>query len=230
MARARRELMSAELLGKAAELFAERGFSGTPLQEVADALGISRPALYHYVLSKDALLEQLVEGSTQDTAAALAALRADDELEPPDKLRRAIVDMVGRIAENPARFVLLDRSERHLPEAVGEEHRQLKRAVLRDLTAIIAEGIERGAFRSVDEEVTAFAILGMCNWVAWWWRPSRKGGPEHVAEEYAELVLRGLLHRDAAEDTSVQATIARLREDLARLERLVEAEGLPTRL
>lgn len=216
----RRDLVSMELLETASALFAEKGFSGTTLQDIADAMGVSRPALYNYVPSKEALLQRLVETSTQDTATALAAIRADQSLDPAQKLRQAVNDMVERVAENPARFMLLDRSEGHLPESVGVEHRNLKRRVLRELRAIIAEGVETGVFRPVDEDVMAFAVLGMCNWVAWWYRPSRNGTHERISETFSEFVLRGLVHGDGQEP-SVEGAIAQMREDLARLERMV---------
>ena len=53
---ARRELVENEIYEQAIRLFAERGFAGTSLQDIADALGITRPALYYYVKSKDELL------------------------------------------------------------------------------------------------------------------------------------------------------------------------------
>ena len=56
----RRELVENEMYEHAARLFAERGFAGTSLQDVADAMGVTRPALYYYVKSKDELLSKLV--------------------------------------------------------------------------------------------------------------------------------------------------------------------------
>src|SRR5213079_854717 len=56
---ARRELVENEIYEIAIRLFAERGFAGTSLQDIADALGITRPALYYYVKSKDELLAKL---------------------------------------------------------------------------------------------------------------------------------------------------------------------------
>ena len=55
----RRDLMEGELYEKAAQLFAEKGFAGTTLQDIANAMGVSRPSLYHYIRSKDELLERL---------------------------------------------------------------------------------------------------------------------------------------------------------------------------
>src|SRR5206468_2845368 len=80
MSTARRELVENELYEHATRLFAERGFAGTSLQDIADALGITRPALYYYVKSKDELLAKLV---TEVTNGPLAGSGRSTPASPP---------------------------------------------------------------------------------------------------------------------------------------------------
>jgi AcrR family transcriptional regulator len=68
---ARRELVENEIYENAIRLFAERGFAGTSLQDIADALGITRPALYYYVKSKDELLAKLAADVAGGSAAQI---------------------------------------------------------------------------------------------------------------------------------------------------------------
>lgn len=67
----RRDLVENEIYDHAARLFAERGFAGTSLQDVADAMGLTRSALYYYVKNKDELLARLVSEITEVPATAL---------------------------------------------------------------------------------------------------------------------------------------------------------------
>ena len=53
-------------MAAATNLFAERGFAGTNLQDIAEATGLTRPALYHYFKSKESLLSRLVAELTLD--------------------------------------------------------------------------------------------------------------------------------------------------------------------
>lgn len=222
---ARRELMANELLERAAALFAERGFKGTTLQEIADDMGVSRPALYHYISSKEDLLSQLVQGITRQTAAAMREIRQDLALSPDEKLQEAILDMARRIGANPARFRLLDRSEHHLNDKDAAEHQAAKRQVLEDLRAIISEGVRAGSFRPLDETAMAFAILGMCNWLAWWFRLDKGAmDVETVAQQLSELALNGLRSDRRMESASVEGAVRRLRDDLALLERSLSNE------
>ena len=71
-ATARHGLVEHEIYERAIRLFADRGFAGTSLQDIADALGITRPALYYYVKSKDELLAKLAADVAGGSAASLA--------------------------------------------------------------------------------------------------------------------------------------------------------------
>lgn len=221
----RRDLVSNQILERAAALFAERGFANTSLQEVADALEISRPALYHYIRSKDDLLAALVHGITQQTAASLGKIAGEHELDPLQKLDRAIRDMVRRIAENPARFRLLVASEEMLPAPLAAEHREARRLALHHLSDIVHSGIDAGQLRPADPAIAAFAILGMCNWVAQWYSAEREGAPppERVADELAAIGIAGLSAEGSATvaGAGVAGAFARLRQDIDDLERRV---------
>jgi AcrR family transcriptional regulator len=219
---ARRDLISQEILEKAAALFAERGFANTSLQDVAQALGIGRTALYHYISSKDELLASLVRGLTQETAEAVDAIAGDSTLTPAAKLEAAVRGMAARVAGSPARFRLLLVSEGSLSKPLAAEHRQARRRVLRGLTAIVREGIEAGVLRETDEQVAAFGVLGMCNWIAWWHEPGADPAP--AVDELVRLALDGLRvpeDRAPTGPAGIEHALELLHRDLSYLERSV---------
>lgn len=223
--RPRSKLVEGEILERAAALFAERGFSETSLREVADAIGISRPALYHYISGKEDLLAKLVRGITRETAAGLLRVRDDPALSPSQRIEAAIRDMSVRVANSPARFRLLISSEASLPEPLAEEHLTARREALEHLTSIIKEGVDAGALKPLDERVAALTILGMCNWIAWWYRPDGRLTAADVGGLVSQMALNGLTNdhdRRASEDTNgVGHALNLLRQDLGYLERLL---------
>lgn len=226
----RRDLVSGEILEKAATLFAERGFSSTSMQDVAEALEISRTALYHYIGGKEELLATLVRGISRETADSLEAIAADESLDPLERLAAAIRSMATRIANNPGRFRLLLMSEGSLPEPLSSEHQEARRRSLRELTAIVRAGVDAGALRVMDEHVAAFALLGMCNWVAWWYQPERaaNGGAEQLADELARLgvaALQAPAERAPVGRAAVAHAIDLLRQDLEYLQRALDRPG-----
>ncbi|WP_160148718.1 TetR/AcrR family transcriptional regulator [Amycolatopsis alkalitolerans] len=221
----RRQLVENELLDRAAALFAERGFEGTTLKDIAEAIGITRPSLYHYIKSKDDLLGMLVAGLTETAAAELAEMEASD-LSWSERLSRAVRSVTLRICAHPSRFRLLDRSEHILPESFQRRHQAGKREILTHLSAIIDGGVKSGEFWPTDVRVAAFSILGSCNWVAWWFRPDARGAdPQAVADQLAVMALRSVARTDrASSPAGPRAALAAIRADLEYVERHLPAE------
>jgi AcrR family transcriptional regulator len=219
---ARRELVENEMYEHATRLFAERGFAGTSLQDIADALGITRPALYYYVKSKDELLAKLVTEVTDGPLGELAELVARPGLAAVDKLRGIVRVIVVRRATQPARFRLLIRSEAELPEELTAAYDQSRRAVLKIVAGVVDEGVRAGTFRPVDSRVAALAVLGMSNWVAWWFRDGRDS-VDAVAEQLTDMALAALQRADhrALDGEGPAAALAMLRQDLDHLERIL---------
>lgn len=204
-----RQLITSELLDKATELFAQQGYESTSLLDIAKALGISRPALYHYVSSKDEILGMLVEQVSEDLGEVLANLSARGDLSPTDKLRGVVGLLVRQRAEHPAQFRILDRAETVLPEPVGTKHREAKRKVLRGVTTVIEAGIESQEFRAVDARTTALSLLGMCNWVAWWF--SRGSDVDAVVATVTDLALAMLVTSDSPTDPRTTEAVDQIR-------------------
>lgn len=217
----------AGILEHAARLFAEKGFAGTSLQDIADAVGLTRPAVYHYFGSKERVLAVLVEETSVSSADGLRLVRTRADLDPSAKLRAATKELVSDRVNAPERFRMLDRTESALPQEVAEQHLQARRAVLAEMTAIIDEGITAGQFRETDERMAALSVLGMCNWVAWWYRPSRGDSPDVIAETLAESAVAMLVRPDhrVPKEPTVRGALEQVRQDLDYLSRLIPDTG-----
>jgi AcrR family transcriptional regulator len=220
---ARRELVESKLFDVASELFSERGYASTSLQDIADAMGMSRPALYYYVRSKEDILGRLVEEFPRRDAEIVRELVERDDLTPKEKLRAAVTATVERSAEVPLRLRLLIRNEHHLGGELADEYAAARRAVLRTFQEIVEEGTSRGAFRPLNARTTALTIIGMCNWVTWWFSPETDSVRD-VATEIAELAI-GAVAMDGGEEASVGGLFKQLHLELERLEHLVDAKG-----
>ena len=219
----RGDLVENELYERAAEVFAEKGFAGTTLQDIADAMGTSRSALYHYVKNKDDLLARLVSEVSQELAATLRTIRRKDGLTPDEQLHQMVEAHVRQMTSRSQRFRLLILSEQDLPEELARTHRDAKRTIRDELAAVITEGVSSGEFRPVDPRIAAFAIVGMCNWTAFWFH----AGPDHptelVVEEITEMALHSLRWPDTRHRSEGPAgALARLEEELHSLKRMLE--------
>ncbi|MFJ4770082.1 TetR/AcrR family transcriptional regulator [Streptomyces uncialis] len=213
----------AGILEHAARLFAEKGFAGTSFQDISDAVGLTRPAVYHYFSSKEQVLATLVEETSVSSADTLKTVRLREDLDASAKLRSATAELVRDRANAPERFRMLDRTESALPAELATLHLQARREVLAEMTALITDGIVAGEFRETDERLAALSVLGMANWVAWWYRPSSSETVEDVARTLAESAVAMIArpdHRVPAEPT-VHGAIEQVRQDLDYLSRLL---------
>ncbi|MFD3589509.1 TetR/AcrR family transcriptional regulator [Streptomyces sp. NPDC058683] len=218
----RRSLVIHEALDKATELFGERGYETTTLQDIAAAIGISRSALYHYVSSKEELLMMLMDELSRALDSSLAAMRTATHT-PEDKLRTLAAELVRQRAEHPGPFRLLNQSEFALPTSVRAQQVRVRKTVLNELCAVIKEGVASGAFKTLDPRVAALSIVGMCNWVAWWFHPG--GGLDvvvttrQVSQAAVDMVLSKSQHE--GENNSPRQALNSVRLSLDVLERLL---------
>jgi hypothetical protein len=128
----------------------------------------------------------------------------------------------------PERFRVLDRTEAALPDEVAALHLKARREVLAEMRTIIEEGVSRGEFRPRDERLAALSVIGMCNWVAWWFHP----GPSHPAEPVADQLAQNAVDMlSYPEDTGPPATaphraLQMVRENLDYLERFLGPQSV----
>ena len=104
----RRELVMSEILEHATRLFAERGYDGTTLQDIADAIGITRPGLYNYISSKEQLLELAVSRAL-DQLFELTTEIAQDVRPAIDRLEALVRASVGVLVRELPYVTLLLR-------------------------------------------------------------------------------------------------------------------------
>jgi AcrR family transcriptional regulator len=211
----RRRLVEREILERAAELFAERGFAGTTVQDIADALGMSRPALYYYVKSKEVILEQLVENLSINDATVLETIRRRRAGDPVEKLREMARHLATNAGSNPYQTQILAQSKHHLPERIAARDREAERSILQSLMSVLEQGMRRGQFRQLDCRTAALAIVGMCIWTAWWIDESPL---DQLTAQIADQALASVLAIDGDRELADPADL--LRAARANLDRL----------
>ena len=169
-------------------MFAERGFDGATLQEIADRFGVLKGSLFHYIDNKDDLLFAIIEGVYQGAEEAIWPIAAEDDT-ALSRLRRLIVAYVVYVAEHQAAVTVWLHDLNALEPArrksilVYEERDRLR------LIDLIAEAQREGGVRAdADPRLVAMALLGAMNWVHRWFRPGRLSARQ-VGEELSRVFL-----------------------------------------
>jgi AcrR family transcriptional regulator len=177
-----------EILTAAARIFREKGYHGTSVRDIAEAVGLLKGSLYHYIRSKEQLLAKLFEGSLGDTIAELETIAARDA-SPTERLRDMVRVYVMSVTANLDAVGIYLREWRSLPAPELARVRARRRAMRRLFEDVIGEGIRRKELSVSDPKIAALAIIGMCNWTYEWYRPRGRLTPVALADELAERAV-----------------------------------------
>lgn len=186
---------SAEILREAAKLFAVKGYDGTSVQDIAQAVGINKASLYHFFADKSQI---------HSTVVILALSRLIELVKEKLKSCPTASDKVEGFARAHAQYIS-EHSSLYFAAALGyhdlnDPAVKAKVQRMRDcyeetLRRIIREGIEAGEFRELDVKLAARAIISCMNWMARWWRADGADSAEKIASDYVHLIIRGFLPR-----------------------------------
>lgn len=181
-----------EVYAAALRLFTQKGYHATSMQDIAAAVGLYKGSLYHYIGSKEELLVQVFERAMGSLLAEVERIASDSALPASDQLRRVIRAHVEAVASNLDALTVYLHDFRGLTGAALETvsaQREHYRALLE---RVIARGVSEGEFATTDVGIAALGVLGMCNWLAQWYRPAGRLGPRQIADRFADMVLAGL--------------------------------------
>jgi AcrR family transcriptional regulator len=178
------------VLKTAAELFLEKSFARTSLNDVAERLNITKPALYHYFHNKeDVLLGCYRWGATliEETLTRIAS-HCSTGL---DKVEAFIYAYANVMTVSFGRCVMrLDEGD--LSPKARAEVRGYKRGIDRRLRSFIEEGINDGSITPCDPKIAAFSIAGALNWICMWYEPEGALSAEEIATQFARTLTQGL--------------------------------------
>jgi TetR/AcrR family transcriptional regulator len=161
-----RQFMGTSIAQAAKTVFAERGYQGATLEEIAQRAGMSKATIYIYYKNKDDLFIQVVEELIH-TAMTETAREAASAQPPVEKLA-AIVRSQITFYEREREFFRIYLNEKHgLEVAPKDPHKQALRAMYLQmvdvLTKVLQEGIDSGALQPMDSRRLAFFLQEMMN-------------------------------------------------------------------
>lgn len=185
-----REFKTQALVSVASTMLNRHGYEGLLLSDVADALGITKQALYHYARNKQDLLfkcydraldlaEQAYDaadqagGTGRDRIASFVRFHLNPESEP-----YASLDNLGALTEDNRKTISA--------RAKSLEQR---------MRGFIQLGIRDHSIAEVDPKFTEFWILGALSWMPKWFKPDGRLSPDEVATSFLNLIFDGLRPR-----------------------------------
>ena len=178
-----------DLQEAALKLFAERGYHGTTMKQLAGLLGVQAPSLYNHVGSKQEILRRLMtSGMGRLVADQDRALLSSSEA--PEQLRAMTEAHVLVHTRRQRSATVVKREIGNLEEPAQAEVRAQRDAYELRFRGVIQRGVEEGSFVVGSVKLASFAIIEMASGVAVWFSPEGPLTAETVAWAFGEMALR----------------------------------------
>jgi AcrR family transcriptional regulator len=192
-----------EVVEVALKLFLERGYDNTPMSLLAKRLGLTKAGIYHHFASKEDLLF-LVHKTAMERGLKPVFEAAARESDPERRLRVFLYEHARMLALDPTAMLMIREARRLSPKHLQDIKKTWRRGfdVVRDA---ITQLQEQGRCRTdVEATFAAFAGIGMANWIAYWFDPTRPESAEAVARTMTDIFIAGLLAEPVRQSRAVK--------------------------
>ncbi|MER6981209.1 TetR/AcrR family transcriptional regulator [Streptomyces carpinensis] len=200
-----------EIVDAAAQIIHRKGYSATSIQDIAEAVGVLKGSLYHYVKSKEDFLYAIIDGATQVALQEIQAV-ARMEAGPVDRLTAFVGTHVRFATSHLTAYSIRLREMREL----GQERREKIQAdgaaynqVMRD---VLVQGQQQGVFDAgMDVDLMTTIVLGQMNALTRWYREDGPYTPEQLADVFARTVVSAVISDRGLEGEGVEGLRHRIR-------------------
>ncbi len=195
---------AAEIYRAAAQIILEKGYDATSVSDIAEALGITKAGLYHYIHGKTQLLFDIMQYGLDELVREVS--EPAKKIEDAESRLRFMIGMHARIVTRGegAVTILVDEA-RALTPAQNRKIIRRKRAYLDFLRATLEQMMAEGKLRDVDLTVAAFSLLGMINWLSRWYQADGPLDERQIAEAVVDIAMNGLIRPAARGRRGLQA-------------------------
>jgi AcrR family transcriptional regulator len=190
-----------EIYRAAAQIICNKGYDATSMNDIAEAVGITKSGLYHHVSGKRNLLFSIMNFGL-DSLEEQVIIPAREIQDAEQRLRTIITNHVQLITSrstaegnNPVSIVVDEVAGLTLPQRRKIDAR--KRAYVDLIRDALTELKSSGKLRELDVTAATFSLLGMILWLSRWYSPAGRLSPEQVSEEVTKIALSGLLRPEA---------------------------------
>ena len=172
-------------------LIFEHGYEAMSLRQLAAEVGIQAGSLYNHISTKQELLFDLIQDHINELLRQLDRAMAGKQ-EPEDKLRAFVAFHVTYHMTRKREVFIANSELRSLEPRNYEAIVALRGAYEQRLAAILADGVDEGAFEIGDIQVATFAIIALLTGLCSWYRPGGRLTREAIVAAHEKLVLSGV--------------------------------------
>lgn len=184
--------MKEKIIDTSKELFGEKGFKETSIQDIVSANHLTKGTFYYYFKNKEDVLvhihEQFINELLREQQKIISAESAN-----PQKLEAIMRMIISNIRTHAHSAMVFFREMRHLSEEKTKQILPKRHLFQRNIASILEAGMETGEFRKdLRADMLSFAVLGMANWSYFWYEPDGEVGEEELTEIFMKMIFSGI--------------------------------------
>jgi len=192
----------AEIYRTAAQIILRKSYDATSINDIANALGMTKAGLYHYINGKKELLFDIMNFGLDELDEEVAT-PAGEIAEPTERLRFIIASHAQLVTRGQGAITILVDEITALTPAQNRIITRRKREYFNRLRELLNTLKAEGKLQDVDTTVATFSLLGMISWLSRWFRQNGALTQEQVAEQITKIALNGLLRSESTTKNSV---------------------------
>ena len=186
----------AEVYRTAAQIILRKGYDATSINDIANALGMTKAGLYHYINGKKELLFDIMNFGLDELDAEVA-VPASEIADPSARLRFIIATHAQLVTRGQGAITILVDEITALSPAQNRMITRRKREYFDSLRNVLNELKSAGKLQDVDTTAATFSLLGMISWLSRWFRQDGSLTQEQVAEQIVKIAFNGLMRHES---------------------------------
>lgn len=188
-----REMKRMAILRTAAQSFNTLGYHQTSLNDLAETLGVTKPALYRYIDGKEDILKQCLNIAQEQIHAAIEGLEAESavsSLNGRQQFKRFFIRFAEMSSDDFGACLILSRGS-VTDESFRDQYRAVANEISQAMGKIVEIGIADGSIKTQSGRMLIAAMLGAINEAVYWQQKEGRVSPQIVAEQFFRLFEEG---------------------------------------
>ena len=180
------------ILQTATRLFAAMGFEKTSVRKIAEEVGLSVPGMFHYVPSKEEMLNEIMIGFMDEGYKRLMEIY-NSTMDSVEKLEAVCKFYVEYYAGHKDQLTILVSEGKSLSLKHRKNFVDKQRIYVKALKGLLGDLAKANLLNPIDAAVLTFIFFGMVNYTYTWYNPQGTMGPDALGDAFSQVFLRGIL-------------------------------------
>src|SRR5699024_164853 len=192
--RAENKMIKEQITKHSIQLFEEKGFSQTSIQDIVDVLDVTKGTFYYYFSSKEQLLMDIHLQYIDNLLSRQQMIFDNTSLSNKEKVEEVILLLIKDIKEKGSSGRVFFREIRHLNNMNINKIKEKRNKFRLKIEEVVQNGIKAEEFQTdLPADMITFGILGVTNYSYNWFNPNGNISPEELAAIFSKIILNGIV-------------------------------------